>query len=296
MSVFMSDAIVQYDIYLRVERGLSELTRNAYKYDLKKFLEFLIKTHLREPHLAKISKFDIKNYLSMLQMDKEFKGATLCRTIASIRNFFKWCIEQEILKESPASSIHNPKQPKKLPIYLVDSELKKLFDTPDRSDLKGIRDYTIIVMFAYTGMRLKELVGLNLRSIDFERNTIKVFGKGAKERLIPMNKMVRETLEMYLDQRRSGTEEALFLNKFGKRISGRAIEYIIHEYVLKSGINKDKISPHKLRHTFATLLHLNEVDILEIQRLLGHAAITSTQIYTHTNPTKLKKAVDTLLE
>lgn len=294
MSLFMSDVIGQYDIYLRVERGLSELTRNAYKFDLKKFVEYLIKNHAKEPVLSKIDKFDIKNYLSILQMDKEYKSATLCRTIASLRNFFKYCVEQELLKESPAISIHNPKQAKKLPIYLIDSELKKLFETPDKSELKGIRDYTIIVTLAYTGMRLKEIVGLNLKSIDFERNTIKVLGKGAKERLIPMNKVVRETIEMYLDQRQTTEDTALFLNKFGKRLSGRAVEYLVREYVLKSGINKDKVSPHKLRHTFATLLHLNDVDILEIQRLLGHSAITSTQIYTHTNPLKLKKAVDTL--
>lgn len=296
MTVFMSDIIIQYDTYLRVERGLSELTRSAYKFDLKKFIEFLIKSHTKEPPLVKISKFDIKNYLSVLQMDCEYKSSTLCRTIASIRNFFKFCVEQEILKESPAVSIHNPKQPKKLPIYLIDSELKKLFEAPDQSDLKGIRDNAIIVTFAYTGMRLKELVGLNLRSIDFERNTIKVFGKGSKERLIPMNAVVRESLENYLSRRTSTKDEAVFLNKFGKRISPRAVQYIIREYVLKSGICKEKISPHKLRHTFATLLHLNEVDILEIQRLLGHSAITSTQIYTHTNPLKLKKAVDTLVE
>lgn len=292
----MSDVIAQYDIFLKVERGLSELTRQAYKFDLKKFVEFLIKTHAKEPHLLKITKFDIKNYLSVLQMDREYKSATICRTIASIRNFFKFCIEQEHLKWDPSTGIYTPKQSQKLPIYLIESELKKLFESPDKAELMGIRDYAIIVTLSYTGIRLKELVGLNCKSIDFERNTIKVFGKGSKERLIPINSVARAALVQYLDQRKATGDQALFLNKFGKRLSGRSVENIVRKYVLKSGITKERVSPHKLRHTFATLLHINEVDIIEIQRLLGHSAITSTQIYTHTNPLKLKKAVDTLVE
>jgi len=290
----ISDKIPDFDAFLNVERNLAERTRNEYRQELRKFVEYLIRANGTEPPIAKIETQNIRHYLHYLQLEHEYKASSIARTIVSLRTFFKFCVQENCVKVNPLDIISNPKLPKKLPIYLISSELQKLLTTPDQTELSGIRDATIITLLAFTGIRLKELVSANLTDIDFERNTIKVFGKGSKERLVPLNKIVLTSLRTYLDRRPISDSTAIFLNKFGTRLSGRSIETIVKKYVLKSGINKSKISPHKLRHTFATLLHMNEVDILEIQKLLGHASITSTQIYTHTNPDKLKQAVEKL--
>lgn len=295
MSLLLSEKMVEFDRYLEVERNLSPSTRFAYQFDLQKFKEYLIRTQGSEPVVNKVTTPHIKDYLGYLQSQRKYKSNTLSRSIASMRVFFEYCVQQKYLESSPATYIHNPKLPKKLPIYLIESELKKLLSAPDPKDFIGCRDYCILVVLGFTGMRRQELVGLNLESIDLERKTIRVFGKGAKERLIPMNPFVMAALNSYLDVRpATGDPEAMFLNRRGQRLTGRSIVNIVKKYVRKAGITKAKISPHKLRHTFATLLHINEVDILEIKSLLGHASITSTQIYTHTNASKLRSAVDRL--
>ncbi|MBN1899887.1 tyrosine-type recombinase/integrase [Candidatus Sumerlaeota bacterium] len=294
MSFYLSDLINKFNTFLTVERNLSPVTREDYNYYLKKFMEYLIHTHGREPSLESINADMIRKFMEHFQVEHDYKSASIARVISTLRAFFRFCVEHEYLKVSPAAIIRNPKLPKKLPIYLIDSEVKLLLQAPDRSTDMGCRDYAIIVTLGFTGIRLQELVHADLSSVDFERETIKVFGKGAKERLIPLNNLVINALRDYIDKRPVSDSQAIFLNKFGKRLSGRSIENIVKRYVRQAGISKIKISPHKLRHTFATLLHLNDVDILEIQKLLGHSAITSTQIYTHTNPDKLKKAVDKL--
>lgn len=295
MSMLMSEKMLEFDQFLKVERNLSPATRTAYQYDLQKFKEFLIRSTGSEPHVQRVTTQHIKDYLAYLQTQKNYRSTTLSRSIASIRVFFEYCVQEKYLSASPATYIHNPKLPKKLPIYLIDSELKQLLAAPDPGDTLGCRDFAILVSLGFTGMRRQELVGLNLDAIDLERKAIRVFGKGSKERLIPLNPFVIEALNRYLEVRPAiGDPEAVFLSRAGRRLTGRSILNIVKKYVRKAGIAKARISPHKLRHTFATLLHLNDVDILEIKSLLGHASITSTQIYTHTNTNKLRAAVDQL--
>lgn len=295
MPLLLSEKMLEFDRYLEVERNLSPNTRGAYQFDLQKFKEHLIRIQGTEPQVTRVDTQHIKDYLGYLQSQRGYKSTTLSRAIASIRVFFEYCVQQKYIESSPATYIHNPKLPKKLPIYLLESEFKKLLAAPDPSDRNCVRDYAILVTLGFTGMRRQELVGLDLESIDLERRQIKVFGKGAKERLIPLNQFVINAVNGYLDVRiATGDPKGLFLNNRGQRLTGRSILNIVKKYVRKAGIGKAKISPHKLRHTFATLLHLNEVDILEIKSLLGHASITSTQIYTHTNTTKLRSAVERL--
>ena len=294
MNYYLSELLNDFDTFLRVEKNLSIKTRNAYKYDLKRFQVFLIKEFNRESPIDKIVDTDIKKYLNQQQSEKNLKSTTLTRTISSIRIFFDFCVEQKFLNNSPAQYIRSPKHTKRLPIYLIGSELNKLLSIPDRSNYLGLRDYTILITLAFSGIRLQEAVNLNVDDIDFERNTIKVFGKGSKERLMPMNKILLNALKDYFEKRLVTEDKSVFLSRRGKRISGRQIERIVKHYALKAQLTKTKISPHKLRHTFATLLHFSEVDLIEIQSLLGHSSITSTQIYTHTNPKKLKTAVEKL--
>lgn len=324
-----SKALYDFDAFLDVEKNLSPKTRRAYQYDLERFADHWIKTHGDKATLDKVSVEDIRRYLEHLRMNLNYRSTTLSRTISSIRIFFEFCVMRGFLKNSPAAHIHNPKTPKKLPIYLVENELKSLLNAPGKSRTTppvletlppldappypseenatepsaaplppvsretAIRDYCILILFAFTGLRLSELVGLNCRDLDFERKTVRVLGKGSKERIIPLNETVVRALKTWLQVRPEtpSDEPCLFTNRSNKRFSGRGIEYLVKRYVDKSNIYKDKISPHKLRHTFATLLHVSGVDIIEIQALMGHATITSTQIYTHSNAVKLKDAV-----
>jgi len=290
----ISEIVNNFDTYLSVERNLAERTRKEYKQELRKFVEYIIHSSGTEPAIVRIDTQIIRQYLYHLQLEHEYKAASLARTIVSLRTFFKYCVQEKLVQSNPLSIISNPKMPKKLPIYLINSELQKLFSAPDQTNIMGIRDFSILTMLSFTGIRLNELVNITLKDLDLERETLKVSGKGSKERLVPLNKIVINSIKAYLERRPISDSEAIFLNKFGTRLSGRSVENIVKKYVRLAGINKSKISPHKLRHTFATLLHMKEVDIIEIQKLLGHASITSTQIYTHTNPEKLKRAVDKL--
>jgi len=280
-----------FDTFLRVERNLSPRTRDAYQYDLTKFAEWQQRTQGHELKIDAITIHHIKEYLAFLQQERGYKATTLSRVISTLRAFFKFCVRQEKLQSSPAEAIYNPKIPKRLPVYLIESELQALLAAPDPEDPFAVRDYAILVTLGFTGVRLQELVGLNTADVDFERKTIKVLGKGAKERLIPLNDLVIKALKEWLLHRPATLETAVFLNRFKRRLSGRSVENIVKKYVRQAGITKLKVSPHKLRHTFATLLHVNDVDLLEIQTLMGHASITSTQIYTHTNADRLRTAV-----
>ncbi len=296
MALHLADAVAQFDRFLRVEKNLSPRTRAAYGFDLGKFGEFLASLRKStDVALASISTDEIKEYLHTLKSERAFRSTTLARNIASIRVFFDFCVEQGLLPASPAQPIHNPKQARKLPVFMIDSEIRRLFDAPDRSTPAGARDYAMLVTMAFCGVRLQELVGLDMASVDFERCTIRVLGKGSKERLVPINDSVQQALRAWLEVRNGAPgERAVFTNSRGSRITGRSVERIVDKYVLESGIRRPELSPHKLRHTFATLLHLRDVDLVEIQRLMGHATITSTQIYTHTNAEKLRGAVEKL--
>ncbi len=289
-------ALRRFESHLRVERNLSPRTRAAYLYDLGRFANW--SAEKRGGHRAPPGDFtreDVQLYVQHLKEDRGCRPATLARTISSIRVFFDFLVEQEELESSPCTGIRNPRQTRKLPVYLVRGELKRLFDAPDVTTPLGLRDRAMLVTFAFCGVRLQELVGLNMRDVDFQSRTLRVMGKGSKERLIPLNDDVARTLLQWLEARTPAEgEKSVFVNRFGRRLSGRMVEKIVDKYVAVAGLAKDGLSPHKLRHTFATLLHGNDVDLVEIQTLLGHASISTTQIYTHTDRRRLQGAVEKL--
>lgn len=300
-SLYISELIPEFLKFMKVERNLSDRTITEYKLDLKRFTEHMIRTSGKELRLEKISATCIRDYLSYLQLDKGLKTSSLRRNIASIKSFFDFCVLREYLEQSPTVTIQRPKMAKRLPIYLTDVEVKKILIPPVRNEFekpqdyaKSMRDYAIVITLCFTGMRLSELQYLDIDNIDFEKKIIRILGKGNKERLIPINKIVEDALNRYFEVRTLVESRAVFLNRFKKRLSGRSIESIVSKYIALKGIAKSGITPHKLRHTFATLLHSKKVDIIEIQRLLGHAALTSTQIYAHTNTERLISAVEKL--
>ncbi len=293
-------AINRFQTYLEVERNLARTTRDAYRFDLMKFKEFLESLMGTEPSSERITTDHLRDWLAYLQSERGLKTPTMQRNISSLRVFFRWAVETGQLTDNPALPLRNPKMPRKLPVYLVQSELSSLLDAEDskaRAPWLTVRDRTILVTLAFTGLRRQELVDLDVSGVDFDGSTLRVFGKGRKERLVPMGIPVKEALQEWFSIRPVGApSEAVFLNNRQQRLTGRHILNIVRGAVQRAGIEKKRISPHKLRHTFATMLHLNDVDILEIKSLLGHASIISTQIYTHTNTGRLRTAVDRLVD
>jgi integrase/recombinase XerC len=285
-----------FDVFLSVERSLSELSRKAYRFDVRKFIDFCDDKAGGAMSTADVDDRLVKGYVSHCQNAKKYKPATLARAIASLRVFFLFCQRENHIRANPIARVQNPRRPKKMPVYLIDSELQRLLDAPDRTDPIGKRDYAILLTLGVTGVRLRELVSINVGDVDLESNSIKVFGKGAKERIIPIGKPAQQAVQDYLAERGKGVrlDDPLFLNRFGGRLSGRSVENIVKKYVRLAGIEKANVSPHKLRHTFATLLHHHNVDLLEIKTLLGHQNLSTTQIYTHTNQARLKSAVGKL--
>lgn len=282
-----NQACVGFDRFLNVERNLSPGTRQGYAYDLYRFGQFM-----GETTIDLIDSGKIRSYLEKLKLELNYAPTTLSRVIASIRCFFKWCLQSGYIQENPSVPFHNPKQPRKLPIFLNKNEAIQLLESPQGDYWTNHRDKAMLHVFAFTGIRLQELVKMNVEDIDFDRQTIRVMGKGAKERIIPMSEKVILSLIEYLKARPETESTKVFLSYKCQGLSCRGVQEIVKKLTAKAEVTV--ISPHKLRHTFATLLHDKGVDILEIQTLLGHESITSTQIYTHTSNSKLSTAVRTL--
>lgn len=296
MGASFNETLRRFESWLRVEKNLSPRTREAYLYDLSRFRDFHIEgsTNTDIP-LTSLAAEDLRRYVHHLREERGLRATTLSRAISSLRAYFEFAVEQRFIEENPAAALSSPKQTRKLPVYLAEGELRKLFESPDVTTPLGVRDRALLVAMAFCGMRLQELVGLNMNDLNFESRTVRVLGKGSRERLIPMNPTVERALLEWLQLRNPAEgEKAVFLNRMGRRLGGRMVEKLVSKYVTSAGISKSRLSPHKLRHTFATLLHAKDVDLVEIQTLLGHASIATTQIYTHTDKRRLEDAVEKL--
>ncbi len=291
-------AVESFATWLRVERNLSPRTRDAYAFDLGAFGGWLVEVLASDPiPLPAIRRDHIEEYVAYLRNERGHASSTLNRTLSCLRTFFRFCAEEKYIERNPATDIAPPKKPSKLPVYLGAEEVRRLFAAPDATTVAGRRDLAILTTLAFCGLRLQELVGLDTIDLDFSRDTVRVIGKGSKERLVPLNDDVKAALLAMLqdpDRRPAEAERAVFLNKNGRRIGGRAVQYIVDRHIRAAGIDRKGVSPHKLRHTFATLLHDRDVDLVDIQSLLGHASLASTQIYTHTNVRRLQKTIDLL--
>ncbi len=295
----LQSAISRFLSYLLTERNLAPRTVEAYGYDLRRWRSYL--EHATEPEeepigpwrVDKVSDWDIKDYLAYLQEERNYKPATLSRVISSIRVFFDWLAEGGVISGNPARRLHNPKRGKMLPVYLTQAEARKILAIPDRATDEGVRDYAMLTLLLMTGIRLSEIVGLDISDIEFEGGVIRVLGKGRKERLVPINGGASGAVRSWLEIRPASEAPSLFLSKKGDRVSRRTIQHVVRKTVKAAGLDP-RVSPHKLRHTFATSLYAEEVDLRDIQELLGHSDISSTSIYTHTNVEKVRAAVDKL--
>ena len=230
------------------------------------------------------------------------KPATRARKASTIRIFFAYLYDQKIISDNPAIGIKTPKLGKRMPKYLSLEDSKKLLDvTYDEKDENKERDYAIITLFLNCGLRLSELVGINISNIDFSENRLTVIGKGNKERTIYLNNACVNAIKGYMSVRPTegvkndfkASNKALFLSKRKERISNRTVQYIVDRELLKAGLDTSKYSTHKLRHTAATLMYqYGNVDIRALQELLGHESIATTEIYTHVSNEQVRNAVE----
>ena len=278
--------------YLKLERGLSDNSIKSYDYDLVLFKNFLVANKINDTPFNCKSE-TIKNYLYKSFSDK--KSRSQARSISAIKSFFNYLIFEGYIKESPISNIEAPKQEKKLPVVLTEDEIKNLINSIDLNHDFGQRNKTIIEILYGTGIRVSELVNLKLSNIFFKENIIKVIGKGNKERFVPLGEIASCEMKIYINDRNqlkidSKSSDILFLNRYGRRLTRSMIFKIISDASKRIGLDK-KISPHTLRHSFATHLIKNGADLRTIQLILGHESITTTEIYTHLDTLHLEEVL-----
>jgi integrase/recombinase XerD len=278
--------------YLKLERGLSDNSIKSYYYDLVLFKNFLVANKVNDTPFNCKSE-TIKNYLYKSFSDK--KSRSQARSISAIKSFFNYLIFEGYIKESPISNIEAPKQEKKLPVVLTEDEIKNLINSFDLNHGFGQRNKTIIEILYGTGIRVSELVNLKLSNIFFKENIIKVIGKGNKERFVPLGEIASNEMKIYINDRNqlkidSKSSDILFLNRYGRRLTRSMIFKIISDASKRIGLDK-KISPHTLRHSFATHLIKNGADLRTIQLILGHESITTTEIYTHLDTLHLEEVL-----
>jgi len=288
----MFEYIKSFLIQLGIEKNYSEYTLISYERDLTSFVNFL-KEFLLPLETEKISHLEIRKYLAYLQ-EKGYKRTTIARRITCLRSFFKYLCQQGIVDKNPLKGIQTPRLEKRLPKFLFLEESEALVEQPKENSSFGCRDRAIMELFYATGIRVSELFALNLEDLNLTGGFIRVLGKGRKERVVPLGSKAVEALSFYLSDARPkmlkeySSERPLFLNKLGERISVRSIARIVEKYGQQLNLGK-KISPHVLRHSFATHLLDAGADLRAVQEMLGHVDISSTQIYTHVTKERLKK-------
>ena len=285
----MDKIINKFMEYLEYEKGYSKKTIISYENDLELFNKFL-----KENKITSITTIDyniIRKYLSHLH-DKKYESSSISRKISALRTFFKYNLKEKNIKNNPMTLISNPKKEKKLPKYLNYEEIEKLLNSIDTSELEGIRDKLIIELLYSTGIRVSELVNIKIKDIKIKENQINILGKGNKERIVLFGEKAKESIKIYLNAYKEFFKgnilnEYLLINKKGKQLSTNKIELIVKDVLRKSAL-KLNISPHTLRHTFATHMLDSGADLKSVQELLGHENLKTTAIYTHVSNERLK--------
>lgn len=281
----MEKNVIDFLKYLKLEKNYSNHTILNYGKDLKVYLKYLDEFKINN---LEVDYKTIRNFLKYLY-ELDYTKKSIARHISSLRSFYKYLIKEDIIKNNPMNLISNPKLDQNLPKFLYYDELEKILNIPDKTTLMGSRDATILETFYSTGIRVSELVNIKLKDIDFNSKTIKILGKGNKERYVLYGKVLEDNLNNYLPKRNTLAQtDYLFINKYGKQLTDRGIRLII-DNILKKGMVTYHISPHTLRHTFATHMLDNGADLRVVQELLGHSSLSSTQVYTHVSNEHLRE-------
>ncbi len=310
--------IQEFFSYLKYEKHFSEHTLKCYSTDLQQFVEFLDGTSAeavsREPcegneragtalalevraEILAVTAATIREFLVVLH-NRNYSRATTARKLATLRSFYKFLVRRGYLQSSPVTVIRTPKQEKRLPKFLEEDQIEALFEAPDRTTLLGLRDLAMLEVMYSTGVRVSELVALDIADIDFDQGILHVRGKGRRERLSPAGQRSLEAIREYLAKRQqqyradeSAQEQALFVNKSGQRLSTRSVRRKLDKYLAQANLDPS-ISPHTLRHTFATHMLNRGADLRSVQELLGHRSLSTTQVYTHLTTGRLKEVYD----
>ncbi|MFH1339259.1 MAG: tyrosine recombinase XerC [Candidatus Omnitrophota bacterium] len=281
--------------YLEIEKNYSSHTLLNYGADLEDFDNFLNSGkdqrsgEKREASLESVDYLCLRKYLASLK-DRDLKSRTVARKLSCLRSFFKFLCRDGYLANNPALSLMSFKLDKHLPSFLTEEEMFKLLDSLRGDDERSLRDQAILETFYSTGMRISELVGLNVDDVDFIGGVVKARGKGKRERLLPAGEYALRAIKAYLDKRNKQSA-SLFLNKNGSRLTTRGVRGIVHKYIRLASLKRG-LSPHSFRHSFATHLLNRGADLRSVQELLGHVNLSTTQIYTHLTTERLKSVYD----
>ena len=262
--------------YLLVDKGLSNNTVKAYEADISSFFQWLDNEDLKYKNLQEDH---INQYISFL-FQRKMRSSSVNRKISSIKSFYIFLVKRNFVKNSPLNDLVTPKQEKYLPESMSEAEVDKLLNSPNVSNKIENRDKAMIEMLYATGMRISELVNLKMTDVDMKRCVVKVFGKGSKERLVPFGETALDSLRSYLNEREQSSSKEIFLSNRGKKMTRVAFWQRVKVYLIRENL-KNSISPHTLRHAFATHLLNRGADLRSVQLLLGHSDLSTTQIYTH---------------
>lgn len=313
--------------YLKFEKHFSDYTARCYGADLEQFVDFLhgqgtddhaspgtesygtwnadsggvataIKTETKVEELILTADVNLIRRFMTALADKQYCKSTTARKLATLRSFYKFLVKRNYVTANPVTTIKTPKQDKRLPRFLEFEEVQKLLNTPMADSWLGVRDRAILETLYSTGMRVSELVGLNLEDVDFLGEVIHIRGKGKKERIAPIGAKALQSIQQYIEYRNKRMQndgafdsKVLFANKHGKRLSTRSVRRKMDKYLRQAGLDPT-ISPHTLRHSFATHMLNNGADLRSVQELLGHQSLSTTQIYTHVTTNKMKQVYD----
>lgn len=315
---------------LRIEKSASEHTIRSYQLDLNQFFAWLIsggekvpvvggrRSGRTRPHrppketstgraapglpeLARVNHLTVREFLAFLQRH-QFSRRTIARKLSCLRSFYKYLCKLHLMEENPVAGVHTPKLEKKLPVFLDEPDMRRLLYLPDETTPLGLRDRALLELLYGTGMRVSELVSLNPGAIDFSDGWVVIFGKGRKERAVPVGSEALKAVGLYQEKSRPHliakapsamqdlpeTRQPLFLNKWGTRLSDRSVRRILDGYVNQFALMRH-ISPHSIRHTFATHLLDRGADLRAVQEMLGHSSLSTTQIYTHVSTQRLRE-------
>lgn len=281
----------EFKLYIEVEKNFSKYTIAAYSSDILSFLIWLNNRKIEDVNYNLIHE-----YLLYIQQFNYTKTTT-ARKIASLRTFYRYLYREKIIETNPALGIHSPKKGKSLPEFLTESEIEQILNNIKMDSPAGYRNRTILELLYATGMRISELSGLNFENLNLEENEIRVFGKGAKERIVLVSERAKNFLKTYIEKVRyliykkseQYPSDPVFINKTGYRLQPQSVRIAIREVVNKINLPKH-VTPHVFRHSFATKLLENGADLRVVQELLGHSSISNTQIYTHVSTERLRQS------
>ncbi|MDB4733407.1 tyrosine recombinase XerC [Planctomicrobium sp.] len=292
----MQAEVQEFLRHLRLEKNASDLTIKSYSDDFESFYDYLRARAGGIPHPESITIPMLRGYVSYLH-ECEYARSTIARRLASLRSFYRYTMREGVTTSNPAKTLRTPRAGRKLPHFLTTEQVSQLLEAPPANDPMGLRDRAILETLYSAGLRVAELVGLDVSSWDRAANIMRVYGKGKKERIAPVGSFAVRALENWLAVRSPDPNglpdetNALFLNRFGRRLTTRSIGRMIDKHLRVTGLDSIT-SPHTLRHSFATHLLDGGADLRSVQELLGHKSLTTTQIYTHVSTRRMRETYE----